>query len=271
MTRGAHGRDSSTKPGTIKASIIVTSWNGLSDTRRCLASLRRWTPAPHEVIVVDNGSTDGTPEFLAAQARRPGAALRVRRHRTNRGFGAAVNTGAALAKGPFIVWLNNDVVVTPGWLEGLLEAAAARPKAGAAGPSTNEIGGGGPQQIARASYRGALGAARFARAWSLGPGPRHAVVPKLAGFCLAVSRGAMRRVGPLDESFELGGYEDLDYCLRLRRAGYELIHARRVFVHHGGHNAYRLNGLPRALSRRGLERFLEKWTAAGLDALEYSP
>jgi len=253
------------------ASIIIPCWNGVRYTRECLASVERFTPEPHEIILIDNGSTDGTASFAERRRRLPGSALSVVRNRKNLGFAAAINQGSARARGRYVVWLNNDAVVTAGWLREMIACAESSRRIGAVGPCTNAIAGGGVQQIADGAYRGARGLRLFAAAWGLGPGPRTEKVKALAGFCLLVKRAAMRRTGPLDARFELGCYEDMDYSLRLRNAGYGLRLARRAFVHHYGHRAFTGNAVPSRNARKNLRRFLEKWGTPGLDRLGYRP
>ena len=99
------------------ASIIVPGWNQLEFTRQCITALKRHTRSPWELIVIDNGSTDHTDIYLAGV--RDGAAVPVTviSNTTNRGFPAAINQGLKAARGEYLVLLNNDVVVTDGWLE----------------------------------------------------------------------------------------------------------------------------------------------------------
>ncbi len=99
-----------------KASIIVPTCNNGHLTRRCLERIFRCTDYPRfEVIVVDNGSSDGTQDHLLREARTR-ENLRVILNDANRGFAAAINQGAAVATGDYLVFLNNDTLVTKGWL-----------------------------------------------------------------------------------------------------------------------------------------------------------
>ena len=122
-----------------KASVVVVTFNNLALNRLCLESLYGRTDWPNfEVIVVDNASTDGTPEYLReAEARYPN--LRAVCNETNRGFAAANNQGLTLATGDVLVLLNNDTVVTRGWLTALVRHLAADPTLGLIGPFTNAI------------------------------------------------------------------------------------------------------------------------------------
>src|SRR5439155_18149252 len=98
-------------------SIIIITCNELEYTRQCVDSIQRYTEDPYELIFVDNGSTDGTGEFLRSLAN-----TKIITNKTNRGFPAAANQGIRAANGKQILLLNNDTLVTPGWLRRLLQA-----------------------------------------------------------------------------------------------------------------------------------------------------
>ena len=200
-----------------KVSIIVLCHNRWADARRCLASLKRHTdPRLYELLVYDNRSTDGTLPGLRRMARS-WPQLRVFENERNLPFARAVNQGMRAARGDAFVWLNNDTVLSPGWLEKLLAAAESGTDVAAAGPMTGHLAP--PGQLCRPFRSGAR--------------PRLEEAPFLGGFCFLLKRAAAERAGFLDERF-IWGWEDMDYCLRLRQAGYRLILARHVFVRHEG-------------------------------------
>ena len=112
-----------------RASIVIPVYGQFPHTLACLRALAAHPPAtPVEVIVVDDGSGDETPEALP----RIGG-LRYHRRTANGGFIAACNEGAALARGEFLVFLNNDTVPQPGWLDALLATFGAQPDVGVSG------------------------------------------------------------------------------------------------------------------------------------------
>ncbi len=239
------------------ASIIVPCWNNLEHTRRCAASILEKTQAPFELIFVDNGSTDGTGAYLKALSRETGA--RVLANRRNLGFGPAINQGMRAAAGAYLVWLNNDAVVTTGWLERLSDCAERSSSTGAVGPHVNSDGlppsrpRSTPEQIA------ALLAMKKNR--------RSRVVPWLTGFCLLLKRRAAEQVGLLDERFRMGTFEDYDYCLRLRQAGYRVVLAEDAYVHHHWHGSLTsLKGHGR-LTAANRRLFVDKWCRVFLDSL----
>ena len=112
---------------TPRVSVIIPNWNGLRLLRPCLDALRRQTVADREVIVVENASTDGSRETLAAEYPE----VRVLAQETNLGFAAGCNAGIRAARGRVIALLNNDVEAEPDWLAELLAALERHPRAGA--------------------------------------------------------------------------------------------------------------------------------------------
>jgi glycosyltransferase involved in cell wall biosynthesis len=108
------------------ASVIVPCWNQLEFTRHCITALVRHTRRPWELIVVDNGSTDGTAIYLAGVHDAAAVPVTVISNRENRGFPAAINQGLAAARGEYLVMLNNDVVVTDAWLDQLTALTTAK-------------------------------------------------------------------------------------------------------------------------------------------------
>jgi GT2 family glycosyltransferase len=105
------------------ASIIVPCFNQLAFTRHCLRSLFRHTRPPWELIVVDNGSTDGTSAYLAGVQDASTVPVTVVSNAVNRGFPVAINQGLGVARGEYLVLLNNDAVVTDSWLDQLIALA----------------------------------------------------------------------------------------------------------------------------------------------------
>ena len=116
-------------------SIIVPCWNERAYTRQCVAALKSHTRPPWELILIDNGSTDGTGTYLAGARDLAAVPVTVVFNAQNLGFPAAINQGLRLARGEYFVLLNNDVVVTDGWLDQLIALANARPGGGHGSPA----------------------------------------------------------------------------------------------------------------------------------------
>jgi GT2 family glycosyltransferase len=228
------------------ASIVIVSYNSLQETTApCLDSIFRHTQEPeYEVVVVDNHSADETPGFLAETAARE-RRLRWISSPANLGYAAATNLGIKTAEGECLVLLNSDTQVTPGWLEKTVDYLRKNPGVGLVGPVTNSVGneqkifapGGSVQEIIAAGG-----------AWVQSSAGDTFETERLGFFCVSMRREHVTRVGLLDESFGLGYFEDDDYCVRSRTAGYRLVCMEDVFIYHRGNFSF--GQLPRNDTRR---------------------
>jgi GT2 family glycosyltransferase/Flp pilus assembly protein TadD len=243
------------------ASVIILCCNEVEATRRCLESVRRHTRQPYELILIDNGSTDATPQSLAATESWP-EPLRVLtiRNEQNRGYPAGVNQGLAAARGQFLVLLNNDTVVTPGWLEGIIRVSLLSGGPAMVGPVSNYA----PEpQLVPAGYTDLSGLDDFALAHRERCAGQIQEFPRLTGFCMLLPRPALKKIGGLDEQYGAGFFDDDDLCVRARRAGVPLRVALDVYLHHEGSRTFRALGLDTSnLLRQNFERFKQKWGAA---------
>jgi GT2 family glycosyltransferase len=253
----APARSASGPAGEDLVSIIVLTRNRLEDTRVCLDSIRRHTPEPHEIVFVDNGSTDGTVEWLREVVRDHPEARAVVKSR-NLGFAGGNNQGLAMSRGRHVVLLNNDTAVTEGWLAGLMSVLDDHPGVGLVGPMTNHASG--PQVAPGVSYRSLPEMEAFAREWAAANAGRSDEARRLVGFCLLARRRVIDDVGGLDERFVLGNCEDDDFCLRAFQAGWRARIARDVFVHHTGGRTFAADGVDYARClAENFDRFKEKW------------
>lgn len=240
------------------ASIVVVTHDGLVFSRLCLESvLANTVERDFELLVVDNGSSDGTPAYLTRLTERD-ARVRVLLNGRNAGFAPACNQGLALAGGEYLVLLNNDAMVPPGWLGGLL-AHLRNPGVGLVGPVTNRIGN---EAEVSTDYRTWGEFVEFARRRAEEHPGEWLEVRAPAMFCLAMRRQAYLRIGPLDERYEVGLLEDDDYADRAREAGYQLRCVEHVAVHHFGEASFgRLvaGGEYSRILRANQQRYAEKW------------
>lgn len=220
----------------MKISIIILSFNNYEETTGlCLNALAadpdfsKW-----EVIVVDNASDANTQQQLAEAKRRYPEVNFVFNPR-NVGFAAGNNIGIKLATGDVIILLNSDAFPSPGMLGRLAEHFAHDAQLGMVGPVTNAAGNeqciytnaGSPEEKTNEGLRYASsGECETLLAY------------RLDFFCVAIPRHVLDQVGLLDENFGRGYYEDLDYSLRVKTAGFKLGLAEDTFVYHRGSTSF---------------------------------
>jgi len=240
--------------------IIVPTSDNLPILRLCLAAIFANTDQPDwEVLLVDNGSRDGTDLYLA-QMQALHDRVRVISSKENLGFAAGVNQGLEAVRGQHVVLLNDDAIVLPGWLGGLLRHLRD-PDIGAVGPVTNRISTEAQIATDYRSYSGALKQAAKSRTQGRS---EPFEVPVLAMYCFASKMEVMTRVGTLDDGFEIGTFEDDDYSRRLQQSGYRLLCVPDVFIHHFSEASLGKlapSGDYARLLDRNRQRFEEKWGA----------
>jgi GT2 family glycosyltransferase len=240
------------------ASIVIPCWNQLQFTRQCVAALRQHTRPPWELIVIDNGSTDDTAAYLGGVQDAAAVPVTVISNTINREFPAAINQGLQVARGDYLVLLNNDLVVTDAWLEQMVALATGPPTIGLVGPMSNYASP--PQGVDDVPYRDMREMHSFARRWRDEHRGQWFTVPKVSGFCLLMKRELYDKIGGLDERFGLGMFDDDDLAERAHRAGFEAAVAHDLFVHHFGSRTFVGNGIDaEALLDENARRFAAKW------------
>ncbi len=251
----------------VEVSVCIVNWNCRDHLRACLQSLRAASAeVALEVIVVDNGSRDGAADMVAEHF--PEVTLIV--NGDNVGFSRANNQAARLARGRYLFFLNNDTVVPPGALRGLLAYARAHPEAGIVGPQLRDEHG-QPQLSCRSCPT--LGALLHRITWLRWTGlfrrayrryrgrdvdaatPRPAEV--LMGAALFMPRAVFRACGGWDEDFTFGG-EDIDLCDRVRRFHAVVYHPGITIEHFGRVSSRQHIGYSYTHTLIGVTRFLRK-------------
>lgn len=257
------GQESSRVPEAPLVSMVMLTWNQLEYTKNCLASIQRTVRLPFELIVVDNGSADGTVDWLRQQAALD-SRIRLVENSENRGFAAGNNQGIELASGRYVLLINNDLLFFDQWLEGLLELFERYPDAGIVGPMTDHASG--QQVVAEAAGLSAEELAVFAKSFRERWRGRVIHCRRVVGFCMLFRRELSDQIGLLDEAFGSGNYEDDDFCLRAELAGYRNLLAGDIFVHHAGGASFSGNSLDReAANLRNRRIFTKKWNPAALN------
>jgi GT2 family glycosyltransferase len=222
----------------IDLSIIVVSFNAREDLHRCLESLTASPPAlPHEVIVVDNGSSDGSQDVVRRYPK-----VRLIEARENLGFAAANNRGIRESRGALLLLLNSDTVVPPGAIDKLASTLRAHPDAAVAGPRL--VDGTGQAELSFGSMIAPLAEWRQRRlveglsrrvpqiiqaVETMTSQERHP--DWVSGACLLVHRADAEAVGLLDERFFMYT-EDVDFCASIRARGRRILFTPEVEITH---------------------------------------
>ncbi len=216
----------------MRASLVVLTYNQLKEgTIPCLESLFLYTPKDQfELIIVDNASSDGTPEHLRKVAEEHDNVVLII-NQENKGYAGGNNDGMRAAKGDIVVLLNNDTMATPGWLDSLLEPLEKDRSIGLICPVTNSAGNEQTVVIPSLNEENYVEVSR--RYTSKNKGHLFET-EKLGFYCVALRRDVFEKVGTLDEKFGLGMFEDDDYCFRVKKAGYRLVINEGCFIYHKG-------------------------------------
>jgi GT2 family glycosyltransferase len=250
---------------TPRVSAVIVSFNTREHLLRCIVSLESHVTLPLDVVVVDNGSSDGS----AGAVRRTHPAARVIENGVNLGFAAATNRGLREARAAYCLLLNSDAEVTAGSVEALAAILDERADVGIVGPRTVGADGGpqvsfGPDltPVSEWRQRRLVRALRERRPETVREvemmSAREQEPAWVSGACLLARKSALDAVGGLDERFFLYE-EDVDLCLRARQAGWRVLYTpRAVVMHHLGRSMETIPALSRLEYDRSHLRFYAK-------------
>lgn len=238
---------------TPLATILVLTYNAWEYTAQCLASIKSVTEVPYKILVIDNGSTDGTVEHLRADD-----AVYHIENTHNLGFASGFNVGLELIDTPYFVISNSDVVMTKNWLKRMTEHLSEKPNVMAIGPRSNFVSG--PQIIKNCTYDTAQGLVDFAAQFNRGNVDPAVYFKRIVFFCTVFKKEVLSKVGFLDEIYEGGNYEDDDYCMRIHKKGFKTTIDNTVFIHHYGSQTFKHNKIEfgKTMEING-QRFMKKW------------
>lgn len=234
----------------VRCDLVLLSWNHPECTQPCVESILAHTATPSRLIIVDQGSDEETRSYLRTLRSTTHVAIEIVWNPANVGYPKGMNIGLKRATAPYVCFLNNDILVPPGWLEELIAVAESDPTIGAVNPSSNTFSIHPPKgsdylQLARrlASRRG-----------------KWIEVSYGVGFCLLASREVLLKVGGFDEAtYERIYFEDADLGRQLQALGLRCVMAQGTYVwHHGGRSTAQVSQR-RRLFEENERRFIAKW------------
>lgn len=245
-----------------KVSIVVLAYNHLDYTKTCIKSLLKYTlDIDYELIVVNNGSTDGTKEYFDTLT----SAKKINLD-NNIGFCGGFNNGFKLCEGEYILIVSNDLILTPRWASNLLSCIESDEKIGMVVPACNRST---YMQSVVCNYSGLHELAEFATNYNVPNPQKWEERLRLIGYTWIIKRDLFEEIGWLDENLN-GAFEDDDLSFRVRRKGYKLIFARDTFVHHYGFvtiaKEYKENNLLFINRVKFIKKYnLDPWEGTGFD------
>jgi GT2 family glycosyltransferase len=228
---------------TQPVTIVIPVFNAVEEVNRCLLTLQQTVSAATEVLVIDDASTDPAIGSLLDSWRiKSDKSWSFHSNRENLGFVATANLGMNSTAND-VVLLNSDTEVTPGWLEGLQRCLASDPRVATATPWTNNGEIASLPDFCRVNPVPA-NAAGIARVIAGTGAPEYPDLPTAVGFCMAIPRRAIERIGLFDDELFGKGYgEENDYSMRAVQAGMRNVLCDDVYVVHIGGRSFGPTGL----------------------------
>ncbi len=234
----------------IKCDLILLSWNNLKILKECVDSILRCTRIPARLIIVDNGSTEvGVADYLSSIKGNDTIEVRVILNAVNEGFAKGMNKGMKTSNAPYACLLNNDILVTDGWLEEMVKVAVENPIIGIVNPSSNNFGLRFGRGTTLEQFAGAL----------KNQTGRWIEMNSCIGFCMLIKREVIDRVGFLDESYGYAYFEDTDFSRRAQEAGYKCAMAKGCYVYHAEGKSGKFLKDKDGAFRKSAEIFRAKW------------
>lgn len=229
------------------------TFNQINYTKLCLYSLKKYTKQPYELIIVDNGSSDGTTQYLKSIVSD-----KLIINKTNLGFSRGVNQGIKIANGDCILLLNNDTIVANNWLSNQLKCLKSSPNIGIVGPRSNYAGG--EQGGIIGDFSNINKIIEFSKKFNKPDSQKWFNTYVIVGFCMLIKRELIKKIGLFDESYKIGIVEDSDFCERALRQGYRLFCAGDTFIYHYGSRTFKGNNFDiNHIFNENVKRFKKKW------------
>ena len=203
--------------------IIIPVWNQPAFTKTCVDSVLKNTgDVGSRMVIIDNASSEDTRLYLEGVRDESPSRVLLIRNEDNLGFVKAVNQGIGASDSPYVCVLNNDVLVMDGWLAEMIKVAGIAHDIGVVNPSSNTLGQrpakGEPVELYAEKMKSLSG-----RLVELGAA---------IGFCMLIKREVIQKIGPFDEVYGMGNFEDTDFSRKAIREGYRVVRACGAYVYH---------------------------------------
>jgi GT2 family glycosyltransferase len=240
-------------------SIVIVSYNNKSLIQGCIESIFLKTAYPkYELIIIDNNSDDETKDYLK-EIQNLHSKIKVIFNETNEGFAKANNKGIKLSKGKYIILLNNDTIVTKGWISWLIKYLERDKNLKLVGPVTNSIGN---EAKINVDYTDINQLDEFVNKYTFDNlNIINTEISVLAMFCIAFEKDLINEIGYLDEKFIYGMFEDDDFSFRIKNNGYKIACVEDAFIHHYGGASFKKLSNEKYIEifNKNRKIFEEKW------------
>ncbi len=228
--------------------IVLLVYNNLLYTKDCIESILKNTNIPSRLIIVDNASEDEVRNYLKAVKPSDNVDITLILNNTNEGYAKGMNIGIKESSAKFICLLNNDILVTPGWLNNMIEIADKNPNVGAINPESNNFGKVPPSNISIDDFSKSLQNFKG----------RFKEMGQCIGFCMLIRRDLVDQIGLLNEDGLLF-FEDTDYSYRLKEAGFKCVISLSSYVYHHTHQSVKKLKNMDQIFKESQKRFHERW------------
>jgi GT2 family glycosyltransferase len=231
--------------------IIVLNWNRKDVTQDFVESFFKHTRLPCRLIIIDQGSSDGSPVYLNSLKGNGTCALTVVLNQENKGFIGGMNQGMAMSDADYVCLANNDLLFTDGWLEECLAVLEKDKTIGLLNPNSNNLG---------VHARPGQSIDDLAAALRCEHGGHFSEMPFCIGFCMFIRREVVQKAGFLSTYLDFMFFEDTDYSMKVLKAGYLIGVARGAYVWHKEHASFKeRSARAQELMKKNQEAFTRIW------------
>ncbi len=234
----------------IFCDVVMLTYNKLDFTRQCISSFLSNTHIPCRLILIDNASTDGTKEYLTSLKDTANCRIKLVFNEDNRGFVGGMNQGVKISTAPYVCLANNDLLFTEGWLDEAISIFKKYASIGLLNPDSNSLGTHVPVGVSLKDF----GRQLYSKRKGI-----FSEMPFCVGYCMLIKREVIEKVGGLSEEFYPMFFEDSDYSLKVKKAGYLTGVAKGSYVWHKEHASLKQIPEKEKIFVNSREKFIKKW------------